>query len=74
MTDSASPTPVTADLLYGCEAIGEYLGLTRKQLQHRIAEKRIPHFRVGKTICATRSTLRAWLDALDAGSPLAMHR
>ena len=72
MTDATPPTPIKADLLYGCEAIGEFLGgLTASQVQHQVDLKRIPVFRIGKTICARATTLTAWLDALDAGSPQA---
>ena len=65
MTDDISK----ADLLYGVQAIANFLGLSRHQAQHRIDEGVIPTFRLGGgkrgTICARRTTLRAWLAALE---------
>lgn len=59
----------SADLLYGVKAIGEFLGLTTRQAQHRIDEGVIPTFRLGGvkrgTICARRTTLRAHLAKLE---------
>ena len=71
MTDATPATPIKADLLYGCEAIGEFLGLTGKQVQHQVTLKRLPHFRIGATICATKSVLTVWLNDLATGSPQA---
>ena len=73
MTASTPPTLIKADLLYGCADIGEFLGLSAYQVQHQVDAKRIPHFRIGKTICATRGALTAWLNDLAAGSPQASH-
>lgn len=58
-----------ADLLYGVAAIGEFLGLTTRQAQHRIDGGDIPVFRMGTgkraRICARRTTLREWLARID---------
>ena len=69
-TTPTPPTPIKADLLYGCAAIGEFLDLSAYQVQHQVDAGRIPHFRIGKTICATRAALTAWLNDLATGSPL----
>lgn len=55
----------SADLLYGVKAIGAFLGLTRPQAQHRIDAGELPTFRMGGTICARRTTLRAHLAKLE---------
>lgn len=46
-----------ADLLYGGPAIADYLGLTEDAVYHLARQKRIPTFRMGRTVCARRSTL-----------------
>lgn len=55
-----------ADLLYGAAPIAGFLGITEKQARHRIDTGHIPTFRIGGTICATRSKLREWLTDLEA--------
>lgn len=59
----------SADLLYGAAAIGAFLGLTRKQVEPRIARGEIPTFKLGGkargTVCARRTTLRAHLAKLE---------
>ena len=57
----------TADrLLYGAPAIAAYLGIRVRQARHQIDQGRIPHFQMGKIICARPSTLDAWLESLEA--------
>lgn len=64
---AANGSPDSADLLYGVKAIGQFLGLTRPQAQHRIDEGTIPTFRMGSTICARRTSLRTWLAECERG-------
>ena len=40
----------TADLLYGCEAIAEFLGIKKRAAQHLVETNRIPFFKIGKTL------------------------
>lgn len=58
-----------ADLLYGVQAVADFLGLTRHQAQHRIDAGDLPTFRLGGkkggTICARRTTLRSHLAKLE---------
>ena len=56
----------TADLLYGCEAIAEFLGIKERAAQHLVETNRIPFFKIGKTLCARRSTLAARIAELEA--------
>ena len=50
-----------ADLLWGYEAIGEFLGLGTQAVKHRARKGQLPVFKRGRTPCATKSGLRAWL-------------
>ena len=63
MTDTTEPTP---DLLYGAPRIAEYLGLTPAAVYHLAAQRRIPTFRLGKTVCARRSTLAKRIEQLES--------
>ena len=56
----------TADLLYGCEAIAEFLGIKKRAAQHLVETNRLPHFKVGRTICARKSAIAAKLAELEA--------
>jgi excisionase family DNA binding protein len=56
-----------ADLLYGVGAISEFLGVKRRAAYHLIATNRIPHFKIGKTVCARRTAVAAALEQLEAG-------
>ena len=68
MTDTENQK---ADLLYGAPAIASYLGLTQDAVYHLARLKRLPTFRMGRTICARRSTLAAKIAELEAKSSAA---
>ena len=68
MTDTENQK---ADLLYGAPAIASYLGLTEDAVYHLARLKRLPTFRMGRTICARRSTLAAKIAELEAKSSAA---
>jgi hypothetical protein len=53
------------DLLYGVPSIAAFLGVRTRQASHRIASGSIPTFKIGKSICARRSSLAAWLRAQE---------
>lgn len=55
-----------ADLLYGVGPIATFLGMPEKPTRHRIDRRQIPTFKIGGTICATKSSLREWLADLAA--------
>ena len=63
MTDTSNPP---ADLLYGANRIAEFLGISPRSAYHLIETKRIPFFRIGKVVCARRTSLAAKLDELEA--------
>lgn len=54
-------TSTDRDFLAGYEAIGEFLGWTARQVKHRALTGQLPIFKMGRTPCATKSGLRAWL-------------
>jgi excisionase family DNA binding protein len=61
MTDTAS----TPDLLYGANAIADFLGVKRSVVYHLIETRRLPSFKVGKVVCARRSTVTAAFERLE---------
>lgn len=48
-----------ADLLYGVPAIAEYLNMKDQQVYHLAAIGRLPTFKVGRKVCARKSSLNA---------------
>lgn len=59
------------DLLRGADAIAEFLFCDRRQrrkVYYLTGEGRVqlPHFRLGTTICARKSTLLRWIEAAEA--------
>jgi hypothetical protein len=60
------------DVLYGAEAIAEFLFGHRKKRRkvYYLAEHtRLPVFRIGSTLCARRSTLLNWISGQEGGRP-----
>lgn len=45
------------DLLYGTIAIGEHLCLTHRQVLHLHEKGNLPTFKMGRTVCASKSYL-----------------
>jgi excisionase family DNA binding protein len=62
MSDTMNEAP---DLLWGTDGIASFLGIKRRAAQHLVETKRIPFFKVGKTVCARRSKLLAAFEALE---------
>lgn len=56
------------ELLYGAKAIATFLGIGEKAARHRIEAGVIPTFKLPGTltICARKSSLRAWLAECEA--------
>ena len=66
MTDTTVTTAVgVPDLLYGAESIASFLGVTRPTVYHLTETGKLPHFKIGKTVCARRSKILAALDQLE---------
>lgn len=47
----------SVDLLYGMEAIASHLGMTKRAALHQHEKGLLPTFKMGRTVCARRSTL-----------------
>ena len=56
------------DLLYGLAAIGSAIGVTDRQAEHLVATGQIPTFKLGRTVCARRSTLAKHFAAQEAAA------
>ena len=50
-----------SDVLTGEVAIGKFLGWKPRTVRYRASLGEIPTFKIGRTRCATKSNLRAWL-------------
>jgi excisionase family DNA binding protein len=61
MPVSETTTDHAGLLLYGASAIAKFLGLTERQVRHRVADGELPTFKIGGTVCARRASLVAWL-------------
>lgn len=66
MTDATGAA--APDLLYGLEAIGAHVGLTARQVEHLVGKGEIPTFKMGRTVCARRSTLASHFAAQEAAA------
>lgn len=62
--------PVDGDLCYGVRAVAAALGVKHRQALRLVEEDRIPFWREGRTICARRSTLAAWVAEREAAARL----
>lgn len=52
---------IADDLLRGADAIAAFLGFPRRSVYHAVTKNHLPHFRLGETVCARKSTLTAWI-------------
>jgi hypothetical protein len=65
--NDAREEPVS-DLLHGVSAIAAHLNMTRKQVYHLHDRSQIPTFKMGRTVCARRSTLAKHFAAQEAAA------
>ena len=56
------------DLLHGVAAIAAHLSMTRAQVYHLHKRGDLPTFKMGRTVCARRSTLAAHFAAQEAAA------
>ncbi|RUU45006.1 DNA-binding protein [Mesorhizobium sp. M6A.T.Ce.TU.002.03.1.1] len=59
-------SPLAADILRGADAIAKHLGFPRRAIYHLVSKGGLPHFRLGETVCARKSTLGAWIEQQEA--------
>ena len=60
-----------ADLLYCCKQVADYLKIKPAAVYHIVETKRIPVFRVGRTLCARRAKLNDAFEKLEAQAEVA---
>lgn len=54
-------TQTRPNLCHGLDEIARHLGLEERQAKHLNDTGRLPTFKLGRNVCALRSTLDAWL-------------
>lgn len=68
--DRSTITPsIGGDVLRGADDIASFLygdAKYRRKVYNLVETKRIPHFRLGATICARKSALMAWIKDQEA--------
>jgi len=69
---TANGTGPDLDLLHGVTAIARYLCMTDKQVYHLHGSRQLSTFKMGKTVCARRSTLTAHFAVQEAAAPVAI--
>ena len=58
--------PNPDDVLYGMPAIAAAFGWRQRQAEHLKESHGLPTFKVGKTVCARRGAVAAWLAEREA--------
>ena len=48
---------LSGDVIWGAEAIGRFLGMTRRQVYHACYQEHLPIIRIGSTLACRKSTL-----------------
>lgn len=56
------------ELLVGHKAIARFLGLSPRAVSWHDEQGRLPTFRMGKSVCARKSTIRQWLEEMEKSS------
>ena len=65
-----SAPSIGGDILRGADDIAAFLygdARHRRKVYNLVETKRVPHFRLGATICARKSALMAWIKAQEDG-------
>jgi predicted DNA-binding transcriptional regulator AlpA len=65
-TTPANDNAPSGDLLIGADAIARFLGASRRQTYRMIYDDLIPHFKVGGSVAARRSSLSRWMAEAEA--------
>ncbi len=58
---------IAEDMLKGADAIADFIGITSRRVYYLADRNELPVFRMGKTLCARRSTLLRHIVALENG-------
>lgn len=63
---AANDNVIEGDLLMGANAIARFLGVTPRQVYRLTYGELVPHFKLGGTVAARKSTLTKWMAAQEA--------
>ncbi|RDL52093.1 hypothetical protein BLJAPNOD_03244 [Ensifer sp. M14] len=58
---AANDNVIEGDLLMGAHAIARFLGVTPRQVYRLTYGALVPHFKLGGTVAARKSSLSKWL-------------
>lgn len=58
-------------ILMGAKAIAAHLGLTQRQVYRLVYECGLPHFKLGGTVAARRSSIARWIAEQEAAARVA---
>lgn len=58
---AANDNVIEGDLLMGAHAISRFLGVTPRQVYRLTYDGLVPHFKLGGTVAARRSSLASWM-------------
>jgi excisionase family DNA binding protein len=56
---------IEGDLLMGANAIAKFLGVSSRQVYRLAYDGIIPHFKLGGTVAARKSSLTRWIDSIE---------
>lgn len=59
---------VEADLLIGANAIAHFLGVSSRQVYRLTYDGVLPHFKLGGSVAARKSSLTKWLAEAERGA------
>jgi len=59
---------IEGDLLMGANAIANFLGVTPRQVYRLTYGELVPHFKLGGTVAARKSTLTKWMAAQEVAA------
>jgi hypothetical protein len=60
---------ISQDLIFGADAIADFLGIERRQVYHAHQMEHLPIFRIGSTLCCRKSTIANWITEREQASP-----
>lgn len=69
MTKARNDKSEQLDLLHGAKAIGDYLGLTERQVWHHAEHNNLPVKKMGRLLVGSKNVLRRHF--AEAGEPAA---
>lgn len=65
---AANDNVIEGDLLMGANAIARFLGVTPRQVYRLTYGELVPHFKLGGTVAARKSSLSKWMAEQEAAA------